>query len=366
MIRAFFALLIAGAATPAMAQHAGHTAPATAPSPSTVTCTPDHAAMGHCKLPTASAPASVTTCTAEHAAMGHCTLPEKPKAAPPQICSAEHAAMGHCKPAGERQADPHGGHAAAGGAVPAVAPPPAEALSGPAHAADLIFGEAAMADARRDLVKEHGGMRFSKLLVDQFEARAGRGRDGYFLNAEGWYGGDINKLWLKSEIEGEQGRKLEQAEVQALWSRAIGPWFDVQTGIRFDANSGPNRTHLVLGVQGLAPYWWEIDGAVFLSNKGDVTARAQAEYDLRITQKLILQPRVEVDLSAQDIEELGIGFGLTTADLGVRLRYQISQQFSPYVGLSYERAFGATRKFRWEEGERAGGLSLVTGLRFWF
>lgn len=324
--------------------------------------------MGHCTLPEkpkAAPPAS--TCTAEHAAMGHCTMPTA--AAPPPAparsasCPPEHAAMGHCKP--DEAADPHAGHGAASPA-PAVAPPPPAALSGPAYAADLIFGEAAMAKARENLVNEHGNMRFSKLLIDQLEARVGKGRDGYLVNAEAWYGGDINKLWLKTEIEGERGRKPEQAEVQALWSRAVNPWFDVQTGVRFDANRGPNRTHLVLGIQGLAPYWWEVDGAVFLSTKGEVTARAEAEYDLRITQKLILQPRVEVDLSAQNIRELGIGTGLSTADLGLRLRYQLSQQFSPYVGVSYERAFGNTADYRRDEGEKAGSLKLVTGLRMWF
>lgn len=272
--------------------------------------------------------------------------------------------MGHCTP--EKGADTHAGHG--GAATPAlpVAPPPPEALSGPAHAAEAVFGEAAMAEARQDLVNEHGNMRFSKLLIDQLEARIGKGRDGYFLNAEGIYGGDINKLWLKAEIEGQRGRQPEQAEVQALWSRAVNPWFDVQAGVRFDANSGPNRTHAVLGIQGLAPYWWEVDGAVFLSNKGEVTARAEAEYDLRITQNLILQPRVEVDLSAQNICELGIGAGLSTADLGLRLRYQLSQQFSPYVGVSYERAFGNTADYRRDEGEKVGALKLLTGLRLWF
>lgn len=390
MMRALFALLLAGSAAPAMAQHAGHTATPPAPPPSTPTCTAEHAAMGHCKLPTpAQAPAA--TCTAEHAAMGHCKLPTTPAPPPAPACTAEHAAMGHCKlpapppppaPAPrspscppehaamghckpDDAADPHAGHGGAADA-PAVAPPPPEALSGPAHAADAVFGEAAMAEARRTLVDEHGKILASKLLIDQLEARIGDGRDGYFLNAEGWYGGDIDKLWLKTEIEGDRGRKPEQAEVQALWSRAIDPWFDLQTGVRFDANRGPNRTHLVLGIQGLAPYWWEIDGAVFLSNKGEVTARAEAEYDLRITQQLILQPRIELDLSAQNIRELGIGAGLSTADLGLRLRYQVSQQFSPYIGVSYERAFGNTATYRRDEGEKAGTLKLVTGLRLWF
>ena len=374
-------LLLAGSA-----QHAGHATPAQPPA---ATCAPEHAAMGHCTLPAEvkpTPPVPASTCTPEHAAMGHCTMPAETKAPPPAStpsCTPEHAAMGHCTLPAETKPTPPAAtstcapeHAAMGHctlpegtqtvAAPPVAPPPAEALSGPTHAADSVFGEAAMSAARRNLIDEHGNMRASKLLIDQLEARFGKGRDGYFVNAEGWYGGDINKLWIKTELEGERGRTPEQAETQALWSRAIDPWFDLQAGVRFDANKGPNRTHLVLGVQGLAPYWWEVDGAVFLSNKGEVTARAEAEYDLRITQKLILQPRIEVDFSAQDIEELGIGSGLSTADLGLRLRYQVSQQFSPYVGLGYERAFGDTRRFRRDEGENAGELTFIGGVRLWF
>ncbi len=360
MIRAALLFLLAGTAAPALAQHAGHTAPPPmSPPGSGASCTPEHAAMGHCTLPAEAEPAPPappSTCTPEHAAMGHCTMPA---GNPPATASDPHA--GHQMPG----ADLHAGHAPATSA-PALAPPPAAAFSGPEHAADLVFGTAVMAEAREDLRREHGGLRASKLLIDQLETRFGGGSAGYFLNAEGWYGGDINKLWLKSEIEGEGGRSPDQAEVQALWSRAIDPWFDLQAGVRFDANRGPNRTHLVLGVQGLAPYWWEVDGALFLSNRGELTARAEAEYDLRITQKLVLQPRVEADLSAQDIEELGVGAGLSTAGLGLRLRYQISQQFAPYVGASFERTFGRTRDFRREEGDDAGGLKAVAGLRWWF
>ena len=273
--------------------------------------------------------------------------------------------MGHCKPV-DQAGNPNVGHGEAGATAPTVAPPPPEALSGPAHAADLIFGGAAMMRARENLRREHGDMRASKLLIDRLEWSAVNGRDSYLLDAQGWYGGDINKLWLKSEVEGNRGRKPEQAEAQVLWSRAIDPWFDVQAGFRFDANRGPNRAHLVLGVQGLAPYWYEVDGALFLSNKGELTARAEAEYDLRVTQKLILQPLAEIDLSAQNIEELGIGAGLSTAELGLRMRYQVSQQFAPYVGLSYERAFGKTRRFRRSDGEDGDSLGFVAGLRVWF
>ena len=398
-MRLLLFLLLAGTATPALAQQAG-TSTFSPPSAPVARCTPEHAAMGHCTMPAEvkpTSPASTSTCTAEHASMGHCKLPAQAKPtspAPTTTCTPEHATMGHCtmpaaaKPtrpagtatctpehaamghcalssAGASQADPHAGHGASS-AAPPVAPPPPEALSGPAHAADRVFGATTMTASREDLRREHGDMRATKLLIDRLEWRAASGRDGYLLDGQAWYGGDINKLWVKTEVEVERGRKPEQAEVQGLWSRAIDPWFDLQTGIRFDANRGPDRTHLVLGVQGLAPYWYEVDGAVFLSNKGELTARAEAEYDLRITQKLILQPLVEVDLSAQDIEELGIGSGLSTAELGLRLRYQVSQQFSPYFGLFYERAFGDTRRFRRAEGDDDASLGLVAGLRLWF
>jgi copper resistance protein B len=223
-----------------------------------------------------------------------------------------------------------------------------------------------MERGRNILREEHGGMPANRFLVDRAETSFRDGNDGYLLDLQAWYGGDIDKLWLKSEIEGDWGKKLEHAELQALWSHAIGPWFDLQAGGRFDAQPGPNRTHLALGIQGLAPYWWEVEGTIFLSNKGELTARAEAEYDLRITQKLILQPRGEIDLSAEDIHELGIGSGLSEASLGLRLRYQVSPLVGPYMGVEYEHAFGDTRDFRRAEGERADGFNLLAGIRLWF
>lgn len=204
-----------------------------------------------------------------------------------------------------------------------------------------------------------------KLLIDQFETRVHDGRDGYFLNMEGWYGGDINKIWLKSEVEGEYGHNPEQAEFQALWSHAINPWFNFQTGVRLDAQPDASG-HLVLGVEGLAPYWIEVDAAAFLSDKGDLTARVEAEHDMRLTQKVILQPRVEFDFSLQDIPRRQIGSGFSKAEAGLRLRYQIDPQFAPYVGVNYERAFGDTRRFVRAEGDKPNRLSLVVGLRVWF
>ena len=200
----------------------------------------------------------------------------------------------------------------------------------------------------------------------ELEYRATNGRDGYKWQAEGWYGGDYDKLWLKTEGEGAFGEAPDQAEVQALYSRALDPWFNLQVGVRHDFRPDPERTHLVVGIEGLAPYWFEVDGALFLSDKGDLTARFEAEYDQRITQKLILQPTVEFNLSAQDAPRIGLGSGLTSAEAGLRLRYQFVPEFAPYVGIEYERKFGDTADFGRRVGEDVGGWSFLIGLRAWF
>jgi copper resistance protein B len=373
-------LLLAGALTsPAAAQHAGHSMPgmtmpkakAKAPAPKRKAAPPAKKKATAPVRKKASAPARKKAATpAKQPRVGQQPKPEGPVdphaghdmgSMPDMPPTDPHA--GHAMPA--QTVDPHAGHGSTSPAPPVLTPPP-QALGGPDHAADAVFGTAAMAQSREMLREEHGGMSASKLLVDRLEAGIRDGRDGWTLDAQGWTGGDIDKLWVKAELEGELGGKLDGAEVQALWSHAVDPWFDVQTGVRFDPQRGPNRTHLVLGVQGLAPYWWELDGTLFLSTKGELTARAEAEYDLRITQKLVLQPRIEADLSAQRIAELRLGSGLTSAEVGARLRYQVTATAAPYVGLAYQRAFGGTRRFRLDKGEQASGWSILTGLRFWF
>jgi len=254
--------------------------------------------------------------------------------------------------------------------IPIGSPPP-EAFSGPAHAQDLIFDPRAAARSRAGMIREHGGMTATKFLIDQAEATIGDEGEGYAWDAQFWYGGDINKLWLKSEGEGAFNRPLEEGEVQALYSRAIDPWFDVQAGIRQDFGAGYDRTHLVLGVQGLAPYWFEVEATAFLSTQGELTARLEAEYDVRLTQELILQPKAELDLSLQDSEEIGVGAGLATASLGARLRYEFFPDggpavIAPYVGVEYEQAFGQTADYLEADGEDTGGVRALAGIRIWF
>ena len=215
-----------------------------------------------------------------------------------------------------------------------------------ANAADLYFDSAAMARAREQLVTENGGMRTHAVMLERLEAGLNDDGETYAWHAQGWYGGDINRLWWKSEGEGAFDGELEHAEVQLLYSRAVSPYFDLQAGVRQSYLEGQDRTDVVLGVQGLAPYWFEVGAAAFVSTDGDVTARAEAEYDLRLTQKLILQPAAELNFAAQDIPDLGAAAGLTDATFGMRLRYEISRSFAPYVGLE------------WSSGNNVAGQSL--------
>jgi copper resistance protein B len=281
----------------------------------------------------------------------------------------EQEAVGHAEhhaPA-EAALDAHAGHDTTHTAVdPPVAPPPPEAFSGPEDAADAYYGDTAMARARSGMTRMHGAIRTYRVLVDRLEAKFRNGRDGYALDAEAWYGGDIDKLWLKGELDGEFAGEFEGAEIQALWSHAIGPFFDLQTGVRLDLQAGTDRGHLVLGVQGLAPYWIEVEAAGFVSDKGDVTARFEAEHDMRITQQLILQPVVEAEFALQDIPEELVGAGLSEIRLGARFRYQVTQLFAPYIGVEYERAFGDSRRFRRLAGEDVDGFNFVAGIRTWF
>ncbi|RIV84204.1 copper resistance protein B [Aurantiacibacter zhengii] len=245
------------------------------------------------------------------------------------------------------------------------APPPAAAGSGPPRAADAIWGAEAMREAREQLRREQGGQTFLGIFGDRLEYRAREGEDGYLWDFKAWYGGDLNRVWVESEGEGAFGEGVEDADISLLYGRAIGPWFDLQAGVRQDL-TGPTRTYLDLGIQGLAPYLFEVEADVFLSDKGDVTATAEVELDQRITQRLILQPRGEISLAAQDVPELGIGAGIDTIEAGVRLRYEFAREFAPYIGVEQEWKIGDSADFARAAGEDPSVTNYVVGLRFWF
>ena len=261
----------------------------------------------------------------------------------------DHGAMGHSMPTTDA-------------AIPQGTPPPVPTD----HAADALHDPAAMARARAAMIAEGGGMTYSQWMLDRLEYRAGKGADGYAWEGEGWIGGDINRFAVKSEGEGRFGGSLERAEVQALYSRAIDPWFNLQAGVRQDFGEGPDRSYAVIGIDGLAPYWFEVGAEAFLSTRGDAHLRLEASYDQRITQRLILQPRIEAALSARDIPERRIGAGLSSIRAGFRLRYEIKREFAPYIGVEWTRAFGSTADMVRAHGGDRDGVQVVVGLKGWF
>jgi copper resistance protein B len=246
--------------------------------------------------------------------------------------------------------------------IPNTPPPPAPMD----HAADRFFDPAAMAAARAQLRREHGAEPWSMVMANLAEYQARSGGGGYRWEGEASFGGDINRLFLRSEGEGSRRTGLDSAELQVLYSRTITPYFNLQAGVRQDFKPKPESTYATIGFEGLAPYWFEVSGAAFLSTKGDVLGRLEGYEDFRITQRLILQPRAELNLSAQNVPQLGIGSGVTNLELGLRLRYEITRQFAPYMGVSFDQKFGATADFARARGEQAGVPSLVFGIRTWF
>ena len=204
-----------------------------------------------------------------------------------------------------------------------------------------------------------------KVMIDKLEVRAADGPDPLLLDADAWIGYDLNKFWFKTEVEVVDGR-TEEAEVQFLYSRAIAPFWDFQAGWRHDIKPQPKRDFLALGFKGLAPYLFEVDAGLFIGESGQVGARLDVEYEYLFTQKLILSPEIEMNFYSKDDEEVGIGSGLSDMELGVRLRYEITREFAPYIGVNWTKKFGQTADYARDEDEETSDVQFVVGFRAWF
>ncbi|MBV1788084.1 copper resistance protein B [Marinobacterium sp. D7] len=207
----------------------------------------------------------------------------------------------------------------------------------------------------------------TKLMLDRFELRDQAG--GEEIGA--WEGQfnlrtDYQGLAFKTNGERLSGGPTESAEYQLLYQQLVSDFFDAQFGIRYDNQPGPSRTYAVAGVQGLAPYFFEVDANLFVSDEGDTSARLEAEYDLLLTQRLILQPAAEISVAFSDDEALGIGSGLSSAELGLRLRYELKRKFAPYIGVQWEKKFGNTAEYARDEGEDIESTAVVLGISAWF
>lgn len=211
---------------------------------------------------------------------------------------------------------------------------------------------------------------YSMFLVDQLEVRPVAGQQSIGWQAAGWIGGDFSRFWLKSEGDLATAQRGGRAEAQALYSRLIVPFWEFQVGARVDARRGANadraRLQAVIGLEGLAPYWFDIEPALFVSTTGDISARIEASHDMYITQRLLLQPRLDFNVAVQAVPEYGVGSGVNDLGLGLRLRYEIRREVAPYIGLRWEQRFAGTADLARAAGEDASSFGFVAGLRFWF
>lgn len=324
-------------------------------------CTPEHAAMGHCTLPSKSstksaskaaaqtkAPTAKTTpkparptasCTPEHAAMGHCSLDAPSSAAPMTVkpasnnCTPEHAAMGHCSL--------DSGLPVSDGSAPTPIPMPY-------HEAMDMNDEPVL----------------TKVMIDRFEVRDTEHGKPVILEADAWFGKSIDKLWLKTDVEVLDG-EVEEAQLQVLYNRAISPFWDLQAGVRHDFKPA-KRTWAALGVQGTAPYFIETKASAFLGEQGQAAISLSAEKEVMLTQKAVLIPELALNLYGKDDHELGVGSGLADLNLGLRLSYEIEREFAPYIGVNWSKKFGKTADMAEHHGEKTQDTQFLVGIKAWF
>ena len=207
------------------------------------------------------------------------------------------------------------------------------------------------------------------LIAERLEYTSVSGADPMAWDVQGYVGKDLNKFWFQTEGHALTSQTEGEMEFQGLYSRAISAYVDAQAGFRYShmysANGYDSREFAVLGLQGLAPYFFEFESDLYVSTKGDISARVLGSYNLLFTQRLIGQPRFETNLAVQEVDKYGIGSGFNNIKIGFRLRYEIHREFAPYIGISWDRKLGQTADFIQQEGGDAGTFGLVGGLRLW-
>ncbi|MCE7031560.1 copper resistance protein B [Lysobacter sp. GX 14042] len=263
-------------------------------------------------------------------------------------------AQDHARHPGMAHPQGHAGHAGHGEAPEPATPVP------PVTAADRT---AAFPVLQRPM--EHPSPINTHLLFDRLEAWDAGPGTGQAWELEGWIGTDLDRLWLRSGGERSAG-STQSADIELLYGRSISPWWDVVAGLRHEFQPGATRDWLAFGIQGLAPYRVELQATALVDRSGRSALSMEAEYELLLTNRLVLQPVIEVALYGKDDPARGIGSGLATAQSGLRLRYELSRRFAPYVGVTHERAFGTTADLRGHAGEPVHDTRLVAGVRFWF
>lgn len=213
-------------------------------------------------------------------------------------------------------------------------------------------------DGMDSMMAEMGEQTYAHALLDQFEGRLGAGGGNFRWDGQGWIGGDYDKLWLKSEGLVQGNGRVTDGDHEVLYDRAISTYWDLQAGLRSDLDSLATRNWAAIGVQGLAPLFFEVSATGYVSDSGHLAAKFQASYDLLLTQRLILQPEIEVNLYSRADPARQIGAGLSDIDAGLRLRYELTRKIAPYLGVTYAGRFGGT--------ETQDDVRFVIGIRSWF
>jgi len=233
------------------------------------------------------------------------------------------------------------------------------------------FATALLAFSPRAIAEMDDSTIYSFLLAERLEYQWDDTTNPFSWEFVGWTGGDYNRIWYKSEGDvdtaGPAGTGV--GEVQVLYGRLISPFWDLQIGVRGDlersAGDTQGRGLAVIGIEGLAPGWFDIDFGAFVSNRGDVSARLTAAFNLYLTQRFVAEPRFEINAAVQDVEEFGVGSGLSVLDLGLRFRYELRREIAPYLGVAWERSFFETAMFARARGEDPSALAVTAGLRAW-
>lgn len=206
---------------------------------------------------------------------------------------------------------------------------------------------------------------FAALRMDRFEAQRSDGDTGGLYDLQAWFGRTYDRLALKAEGSIDNG-KLEEASTELLWGHAVATYWDAQLGLRYDSGEEPGRTWLAFGMQGLAPYWFELDITGYVGEQGRTALSLEAEYEILFTQRLILQPRLEADVYGKADAERGTGAGLSELSAGLRLRYEIRREFAPYAGVEWAEKYGGTADYARAAGLDSSETRAVAGVRFWF
>ncbi|MBN8893392.1 MAG: copper resistance protein B [Rhodanobacter sp.] len=250
------------------------------------------------------------------------------------------------------------------GAMPGMTMGPMQGGSAPADARSDDYSDGVAGSPVQGL-HMHGSAPFGMLLIDQLEAFHGRDANGQSWEAQGWYGNDEDKLWIRTEGERSRG-KLDDGDLEAFWNHNIATFWSTQLGGRQDLGVGPKRTWAAFGVQGLAPYWFELEATGYVGASGRTAARLRAEYELLFTQRLILQPEAEINLYGRNDPQRRIGSGVSDVQFGLRLRYEIRRQFAPYIGVNWVRRLGTSADYARQDHQPVLDRQIVAGVRIWF